>query len=85
MTIGDNTVSSNRLYYSIGPQIGALWNIGQSNMFSLNLNITPFYNIKRVTTTDMIGSNSYTYGNTFNTIDFKIGLNLIFWLKYCRH
>lgn len=80
--IGDNTISSNRQYYSIGPQVGLLWNLGRSRIFTLNLNITPFYNIANVTTTTLEVANSYTYHDTFKTYDFRVGLNLILWLKY---
>lgn len=84
MYIGDNTLSSNRQYYSFGPQVGALWSLGKKRIFTLNLNITPFYNVANVTTTTMEGPNSFIYHDTFKTYNFRVGFNLILWLKYCR-
>ncbi len=82
MYVNDHTISSSRKYYSFGPQIGALWNIGKSKRFALNLNVTTFYNVKNVTTTELVGNETYTQASVFKTVDFRVGCNLYFWLKY---
>jgi hypothetical protein len=82
MYVGDHTLKSKRQYYSIGPQVGAIWNIGESKLFALNINVTPYYSIKNIETTEVRGTNYSTHSSKFKTVDFRLGFNFIIWIKY---
>lgn len=85
MYVNDHTSSSSREYYSFGPQVGALWNVGKKDLLALNLNISTFYNVKNVATTEIIGNTVYKHASVFKTVDLRVGVNLYFWLKYRKN
>jgi hypothetical protein len=82
MYINDHLVSAETRYFSFGPQIGGYWSFGPKNFLALNVNVTSFYNTKHLSSLEIVGTRSDKNNYVFKTVDFKVGVNLIIWLRY---